>query len=61
MPGVIVDTKRKLLMVGCTSISRTWLNAVRNIPDIEMVGFVDIDIQAAREKAPAYYWSDADF
>ena len=49
----------RTLMVGCGGISRAWLEAIKGIPSIEMVGFVDLNEEAAREKASTYNWNDA--
>jgi hypothetical protein len=37
-------------MVGCGGISRAWLDAIKQIPEIRMVGFVDLNQQAAHER-----------
>jgi predicted dehydrogenase len=47
------------VMVGCGGISRAWLNGIRHIPDLQMVGFVDLDEAAARSRAAEYGWHDA--
>ncbi len=48
-----------VVLVGCGGISRAWLDAVRDLPDVRMVGFVDLDIARARERAAAYGWQNA--
>jgi predicted dehydrogenase len=57
--GVNVTSKLKTIMVGCGGISRAWLDAIKDIQSIEMVGFVDLDKSAAQDKATAYHWDDA--
>ncbi|NLF02273.1 MAG: Gfo/Idh/MocA family oxidoreductase [Anaerolineales bacterium] len=49
----------RAVLVGCGGISRAWLDAIRDIPELEMVGFVDLNEQAAREKAAQYGWERA--
>ena len=40
----------KAVMVGCGGISRAWLNAIKEMDDVQMVGFVDLMEDAARRK-----------
>ena len=47
------------VLAGCGAISRAWLDAVRDIPDLRMAGFVDIREEAARARAEEYGWHDA--
>lgn len=49
----------KAVLVGCGGISRAWLNAIKDMPDVEMVGFVDLLEDTARERAEEYGWTDA--
>src|SRR6266581_2652143 len=35
-------SKMRVVMVGCGHMSRVWLNAVVSMPDVEVVGLVDI-------------------
>ncbi len=49
----------KAVLVGCGGISRAWLNAIKEMPDVTMVGFVDLREEAARARAEAYGWTDA--
>jgi predicted dehydrogenase len=49
----------RAVMAGCGGISRAWLDAIQTIPDLKMVGFVDINQQAAQERAEQYAWKDA--
>ncbi|MGC9394395.1 MAG: Gfo/Idh/MocA family protein [Anaerolineae bacterium] len=49
----------KALLVGCGGISRAWLNAIKAIPDVAMVGFVDLREEAARTRAEEFGWTDA--
>jgi predicted dehydrogenase len=54
-------TERPLtaVLVGCGGISRAWLDAVRDIPGLTMVGFVDINAEAAAARAAEYGWTEA--
>ena len=38
------------VLVGCGSISKAWLDAIREMPDMRMVGLVDIREEAARAR-----------
>jgi predicted dehydrogenase len=41
----------RALLVGCGGISRTWLETLRGIPEIELVGLVDLIEAQARSRA----------
>jgi predicted dehydrogenase len=49
----------KAVLVGCGGISRAWLNAIKDLPDVTMVGFVDLREEAAHARAQEYGWTDA--
>ena len=49
----------RAVLAGCGGISRAWLNAIRDIPALEMVGFVDLREQAAKDRVREYGWSEA--
>ncbi|MBW3623896.1 MAG: Gfo/Idh/MocA family oxidoreductase [Armatimonadetes bacterium] len=49
----------KAVITGCGGMSGAWLNAVKEIPDVTMVGFVDIREEAARKRAEEYGYTDA--
>jgi len=44
----------RAVLVGCGGISRTWLKAIAEMPEVEIVGLVDIAEQAARERAAEF-------
>lgn len=46
-----MEGKTRALLVGCGGITRTWMRAIAEMPDVEMVGFVDIVEAAARTRA----------
>lgn len=48
------NTNTKAVLVGCGGISRLWLRAAKSIPEIEIVGLVDIDEQAALRVASEF-------
>lgn len=56
-----MSTGLKAVIAGCGSISRTWLDAIRLIPDLEMVGFVDINAEAAASRRAQYGGRSAQF
>ena len=41
----------RVLQVGCGGISRLWLDALRDSNDADIVGFVDLDAERARDAA----------
>lgn len=44
----------RAVLVGCGGISNAWLNANQNIPELEIVGLVDINPAAAEEQKNKY-------
>src|SRR3989442_10945517 len=44
----------KAVLVGCGSMSRAWLDATSKIPDLEMVGLVDLMEEVAQRRASEY-------
>jgi predicted dehydrogenase len=42
-----MEGKTRAVLTGCGGISRTWLRTARAIDEVEIVGLVDIDAQAA--------------
>ncbi len=48
-----------VVLAGCGGISRAWLEAIKSIPDIRMVGFVDINEAAAHSRAEQFGWTQA--
>jgi predicted dehydrogenase len=44
----------KAVMVGCGGISAAWLDALQAMHDVELVGLVDLDEDAARQRAEDY-------
>jgi len=51
--------KLRAVLVGCGSISGTWLNAAREIDDLEIAGLVDINDEAAKKRKEEYGLSAA--
>jgi predicted dehydrogenase len=49
----------RAVMVGCGSISGTWLDALETMSDVEIVGLVDLDLEAARTRADQYALTEA--
>lgn len=49
----------KAVITGCGGMSGAWLNAVKEIPNLNMVGFVDIREEAAQKRRDEYGWTDA--
>lgn len=44
----------RVLLVGCGGISREWLGAVAWLPDLELVGLVDLSLGAAEARAAEF-------
>ena len=44
--------KRRAVLIGCGGVSRAWMDPIKSIPEIELVGLVDLR-QAAAEKLAA--------
>lgn len=49
----------KAVLVGCGGMSGAWTGAAKEIPDMEIVGFVDIREEAAKKRAEDYGTPDA--
>jgi predicted dehydrogenase len=43
--------KLKAVLAGCGGMSGAWLGSVKEMPDVEMVGLVDVREEAARKRA----------
>ena len=46
-----VSQHLKAVLVGCGSMSRTWIKTAAEIDNFDLVGFVDISEAAARTRA----------
>jgi predicted dehydrogenase len=46
--------KLKVVLVGCGAMSGAWLSAAKNIPDLEVVGLVDLREEAAQARATEF-------
>lgn len=44
----------KAVLVGCGAISRAWLEPIGAMPELELVGLVDLNEQAARARAAEF-------
>jgi predicted dehydrogenase len=49
----------KAVLVGCGAISRIWLDTAQEMADLQIVGLVDLDEEAARQRAGEYDLSSA--
>ena len=43
-----------VVLVGCGAMSKAWLDAVREVPEIAVVGLVDLDADRAKARAREY-------
>ncbi len=56
------ETKKiRVVLVGCGGIANAWLAPVKEFEDVELVGFVDLNIDAARKLAAANGLDAPDF
>ena len=44
----------RVLLVGCGGVSREWLGATQRLPDLELVGLVDLSLKAAQSRAAEF-------
>ncbi len=44
----------KAILVGCGTISKVWLDAIKDIPQLKIVGLVDLREEAAHARAEEY-------
>ncbi|MBS1251183.1 MAG: 1,5-anhydro-D-fructose reductase [Anaerolineales bacterium] len=49
----------RAVLVGCGSISQTWLDAIQEIAGLEVVGLVDLEEEVAEARAAEYESLDA--
>jgi predicted dehydrogenase len=49
----------RAVMVGCGGMSRAWLDAASQTPNLEIVGLVDVIEEAARKRAAEYHLENA--
>lgn len=52
-------SKKRVVLVGCGGMSNVWLKASAQLPEIEIVGLVDLVLSAARQKAADYHLTQA--
>lgn len=52
----LAEERRMLhvVLVGCGAMSKTWLEAARQSPEIRIAGLVDLDADRARQRAREY-------
>lgn len=54
-----MDEKIKVVLVGCGGMSGRWLEVAKGMPELEMVGLVDIREEAAKKRASDFGLQDA--
>src|SRR5690242_6161542 len=52
--GVIMDAILRAVMVGCGGMSKAWLQAAGKVPNLQVVGFVDLNVEAAQVRAAEF-------
>jgi predicted dehydrogenase len=50
----MATNKLRAVLVGCGAVTGFWMKALQTMPDVELVGFVDLRESAARKLADAY-------
>ena len=50
--------KIRVVLTGCGGMSNEWLKSAKKLPDVEMVGLVDIVEEAARKRAQEHQLQD---
>ena len=50
--------KQRVVLVGCGGMSAAWLKAAAELPDLEIVGLVDIQREAAERRAAEFDGDD---
>ena len=55
---VLVDDPFRVVLVGCGGMSRTWLDAMKEMPDLELIALVDLAEEAAHKRASEYALSN---
>jgi len=54
-----MENSIRAVLVGCGGISRAWLGAIKDMPDVQVVGLVDIVEENARARAAEYGLQEA--
>ena len=49
----------KVVLAGCGGMSAAWLKTVKELADVELVGLVDINLEAARKRKEEFAFSKA--
>ena len=49
----------RAVMVGCGGMSAAWLNAAKDIPNVEIVGLVDLNIDSTKQRKEKFELSNA--
>ena len=49
-----MNAKTRAVLVGCGGISRTWMQPIQAMPEVEIVGLVDVRPEAARRLADEF-------
>lgn len=47
-------TTLRAVLVGCGQMSKEWIRVARTIPEFEIVGFVDLEREAAQQRVDEY-------
>jgi predicted dehydrogenase len=55
--AISYDRKIRAVQVGCGSMGSVWQNILETMPDIEIVGLVDVIEEAARKEAEKHHLS----
>ncbi len=55
-----MSDRLKAIMVGCGGISGRWLSSLQEIPEVEVIGLVDLNIEAAKKQKELYALDSAE-
>lgn len=54
-----MNNRFRIVLAGCGGISAAWLKAIQQRDDVDMVAFVDLNLDAARNRAAEFGWDQA--
>jgi len=54
-----MSNTHKAVMVGCGGMASAWLNASKDLGNVEIVGLVDLNLDSAKERKEKFELSDA--
>jgi len=49
----------RIVLVGCGGITGAWFDALKTVPNVSLVGLVDLQKEAAERRKAEYQWNEA--